>query len=532
MARLGKGILENLTQAMYDDSRIIYREYIQNSSDQIDIAKKNNSFPDEKLEIIITLDIKNRNIYIRDSANGIPANDVEKRLGDVADSEKIQGENKGFRGIGRLGGVGYCKELRFVTTYRGETKETTMIWNAKKLQEIIADSSNHASAEDILDDIIKYEYKDVDSESHYFEVQLLDINESDNKLLNYDDVKQYISEVAPVDFKKTFLYRGKIYDFISSHEEIPDLNVYDIGIRRKGKDLSYIFKEYPTCIYKMSGIGKNAKREKIDDIKDIHTDIIYNTQGKPIAWIWYAITSFQGSINEVGNPWRFLRLRQFNIQIGNSNALSGLFQESRGNSYFLGEVHTIDKSLRPNARRDNFNETPESKELEKALRDYFKELSRIYKSGSDLNSAYRKVQNVDELQKKFKKKEEEGKFINDADRAKAIVELEKAQNDAENGLKVIAKYKQQAEEDGESAIAKVVTAIRNKRTINPDKVKIKSIPPLKKKVKIPILVDELSQYDKKTRKIISKIYDIIKNNMVGEEANALIDKIHEELKRF
>lgn len=106
MAKIGKNVLENLTQAMYDDSRIVYREYIQNASDQIDIAQKNNSFPDDDLQIIIELDRKHRNIYIEDNANGIPANEIERRLADVADSDKIQGESKGFRGIGRLGGIG------------------------------------------------------------------------------------------------------------------------------------------------------------------------------------------------------------------------------------------------------------------------------------------------------------------------------------------------------------------------------------------------------------------------------------------
>lgn len=531
MARLGKGILENLTQAMYDDSRIIYREYIQNSSDQIDIARKNNSFPNEKLEIIITIDIKKRNIYIRDTANGIPAKDVEKRLGEVADSEKVQGESKGFRGIGRLGGVGYCRELRFVTTYRGETKETTMIWNAKRLQEIIADSSNHTSAEDILDEVINYEYKAVEKEQHYFEVQMLGINEADDKLLDYDNIKQYIAEVAPVDFKRTFLYRGKIYDFINSHDEVPELNTYDIGIRKSGGDLSYIFKEYPTAIYRMSGTGKQATREKIDDIRDIHTDIIYNTKGTPIAWIWYAISSFQGAINELGNPWRFLRLRQFNIQIGNNDALSGLFKESRGNSYFMGEVHTIDKRLRPNARRDNFNETPEAKELENALKEYFKQLSYIYKSGSVINSAYKKIKKVEALQETFKKKVEDGKFVNNADRNKAVLELEKAQKDAEAGMRDIAKFKKLAETDTDSAISKVVTAIGNSQALKTEKVKIKPIPKEQIEVKAPILTDNLTQYDRKTRKVISQIYSIIKKNMENEDADALIEKIHEELKK-
>ena len=38
MAFIGKNVIENLTTAMYEDLRIIYREYIQNSADSIDRA--------------------------------------------------------------------------------------------------------------------------------------------------------------------------------------------------------------------------------------------------------------------------------------------------------------------------------------------------------------------------------------------------------------------------------------------------------------------------------------------------------------
>ena len=38
MAFIGKNVIENLTTAMYEDLRIIYREYIQNAADSIDKA--------------------------------------------------------------------------------------------------------------------------------------------------------------------------------------------------------------------------------------------------------------------------------------------------------------------------------------------------------------------------------------------------------------------------------------------------------------------------------------------------------------
>jgi len=36
--QIGKNIIENLTIGMYDDPRFVYREYIQNAADQIDLS--------------------------------------------------------------------------------------------------------------------------------------------------------------------------------------------------------------------------------------------------------------------------------------------------------------------------------------------------------------------------------------------------------------------------------------------------------------------------------------------------------------
>ena len=40
MARIGKFVIDSLTRSMYEDSRCIYREYIQNAADQIDLARE------------------------------------------------------------------------------------------------------------------------------------------------------------------------------------------------------------------------------------------------------------------------------------------------------------------------------------------------------------------------------------------------------------------------------------------------------------------------------------------------------------
>lgn len=539
MGKIGKNAVENLTQSMYDDSRIIYREYIQNSSDQIDLAMANNSFPNEELEIVITIDDKKRNVFIRDNANGISRNEIVHKLEDIADSDKKQGEQKGFRGIGRLGGIGYCKELRFVTTYYGETEETIMIWNAQRLQEIFLDSNNHSSAEEVLAEVISYETRPVAQEDHYFEVQMLGINEANDELLDYDNIKQYISEVAPVNFKNTFIFKSKIDLFLKTHEdEIPKMHCYKVGIRKKGGEINYVHKDYPTKIYKMLGNHKVA----VDDIRDIHTDIIRDDEGRAIAWIWYAISCFKGAINDLGNPWKGLRLRQFNIQIGSKTTLSKFFSETRGNSYFFGEVHTISKEYRPNARRDYFTETKEVKDFEYAIREYFKELSRLYKAGSEINSSFEKIKKLNDLKRDYTQKKTKG-FISSETISKMDKEIKEAEVVAQAALTKLKKIKDKASSTNETALSQLLTAVENARNSNVSQIKLPTITTVetkdepskenkpKKQDKPKLLVDELTAYDKKTRKLIDKIYTIIQNNMIKEDAYALCTKIQEELKK-
>ena len=66
------------------------------------------------------VDERRRTISIEDNATGIPQADFEKTLANIADSSKKIGTDKGFRGIGRLCGLAYCRELIFTSTAKDE----------------------------------------------------------------------------------------------------------------------------------------------------------------------------------------------------------------------------------------------------------------------------------------------------------------------------------------------------------------------------------------------------------------------------
>lgn len=524
MIRIGKYIIENLTVGMYSESKIIFREYIQNAADQIDLARKNNMFPNEKLSIDITIDNNTRSIIIKDNATGIPSGDVSKKLGDVADSNKEVGIDKGFRGIGRLGGLAYCDTLRFVTTYKGEKLKTIMNWDAKALLELIQDKDAKDSAQEILNQVISYKTEQCDDEEHFFIVEMINIRKDNHELLNVDEVRKYVASNAPVPYSNKFIYRNEIYNFMRANSIL--LNEYEIYVNDE-----VIHKNYGTYLYE--NISGQAK--KYDEIFNIRITKIERDNGEVLAWMWYGISRYEKAIPESVNEMRGLRLRQSNIQLGDDRTLTKFFKESRGNSYFVGEIHVIHKGLIPNARRDYFNENIIRYEFEVILQEYFETLHKLYHGANKAKIAYRKNINLKLKEQEYQDKQSNG-FVNEKERE--TIERELKTKDEEN-CKAERDLKNLIEKTSESdPLVEVIKKIKEKfkseiKEINRPDVDIKKR--TKKAVKPPntpgYVTQCLSKLDKKQQKLVSRIYGVIKDELQEDLSNELINKIQNELNK-
>ena len=148
-AKIGKDVIESLTLGMYEDCRFIYREYIQNAADQVDKAIDYSLLEKGEEEIHVIIDPEQRTIRIEDNATGIRENEVVPILRNIAHSTKKRGVDKGFRGIGRLGGLGYCSKLIFETSFAGEPVKSIMTWDADLLKFIINNRDTVEEAKDV-----------------------------------------------------------------------------------------------------------------------------------------------------------------------------------------------------------------------------------------------------------------------------------------------------------------------------------------------------------------------------------------------
>lgn len=390
--KIGKFTLETLTTGMYDSPQDIYREYIQNSVDSIDNATKEGIIKKDKGRIDIAIDKAARTIEIVDNGTGIKAVNAEKFLLNIGDSVKLNSENRGFRGIGRLAGLAYCRELTFITSAYGEESKTVIVFNAEQLRERMYSPEITESLDEIFSDIITIDKGHETKGSHYFKVILSDVNNIDN-ILDDKEVYNYLSQVAPVPFAPSFKWK----DIIKSKLIYRGFYISEYSIFLKGKNVDcQIFKNYKDIFI------SDRVRKAEDSIKDIE-EMVFFGNDFPLAILWIAKTDYSGTVQD--NLIKGIRLRKGNIQLGGSSVLNSIFKDTRFNGWLIGELHLISSELIPNARRDNIERT----------KAYYDLQTQLCKWADNVSSEIRKISIARNSDKSNKKLEELIKVVSHND---------------------------------------------------------------------------------------------------------------------
>lgn len=378
---VGKHILSTLTIGMYQDPRMIYREYIQNSADQIDLLTEDERQDRLRETIVIDIDEKKREVVITDAATGIQQKDFRERLLNVADSHKEPSKNKGFRGIGRLAGLNYCQKLVFESSAKGETVESRLEMDAREMIRILHDTSDHSLAGDVIRKISKVTYRKDASKEYdcYFRVKLEDVRlDVGKQLLDVESVKEFISQIAPVPFSNMKFTVGKE---ISNEAKKAGVDLEEYTVRVNGATITKLYKD---CL-------NDAHGRKLGDVgKPVYKSIEWH--GKRLAWGWFILPDKGVSLPESTNPERKIRLRKGNIQIGFDNFLDPYFPEARSNGYMLGEIHLLSDNILPNGDRNALEVSEEAAALTEAMRNvYFKDLWNAAHKANELNNAQKAV---------------------------------------------------------------------------------------------------------------------------------------------
>lgn len=377
---IGRYLLDTLTIGMYDNPLCILREYVQNAADAIDEAVKAGDLDEDEPEISISIDPQNGSIVIQDNGAGICTAHARRKLLSVGGSDKMGVRQRGFRGIGRLGGVAYSDTLIFRTKAYGEADESICTWDSRTVRQLLSPSNSQArgfSITDLIGQCVTVEKRRAEgsAKNGYFIVEMSGVRCAKNVLVDLQEVRAYLEQVAPIPFNTLkFRYGKDLEEYLT--RSVSNYTTYRILLND-----DELLKPYTQTI--------TIRKRETDQITDIEKFDICDRGDHRIAVGWRGVRKSNTAQISGQSMMDGFRVRVGNILLGDGHLLDAHFPEGRFNRYNIGEIHVTDPGLLPNARRDNFEDGD--------LRaDFYESVQRILGSRltKDIRDASRKKADV------------------------------------------------------------------------------------------------------------------------------------------
>lgn len=375
---VGKDILELLSTSMYIDPMSMYREYIQNSADAIDLAQSAGLLHAPG-QVEIRIDQSARAIVIRDNGSGLGKEQFIHQLTALGGSKKRGTKARGFRGVGRLAGLAFCQELIFRSRQESENTVHELRWNSREVRSLLRSADNSSDLREIVAETIQT--RDVAGRNwpeRFFEVELRGVvRHRDDRLLNEDLVSNYLAQVAPVSFSPEFKFGDQIRTFLETHGvRLGTLNLEIIG---RGP----IHRPHRNAM----AMGKAAETH-FQELTTIYTP---GRDGGVAAATWILHHDYRGALpsNSLVEGWRF---RSGDIQVGDSTLLQSHFPESRFNSWCVAETHVLDPRILPNGRRDHFEQNTFYFDLTNHLAPHARDIAQRCRTSSIARNLVRLIE--------------------------------------------------------------------------------------------------------------------------------------------
>ena len=339
---IGKDVLELLSTSMYVDPMTIYREYVQNAADAIDEARDQGLLQtNDPGAVTVAVNAVARTIRIRDNGTGIPWNRFVRQLSALGASGKRGSKARGFRGVGRLAGLGYCQEVIFRSRTSGERLTSELRWDCRRLQAALRSVDFKGGLAEVIRDAVAVRRVPSDEyPERFFEVELRGvIRHRHDRLLSPPAVAEYLAQVAPLPFDPAFKFGAEIAATLDRHVHLGNLHLTVEGIDRP--------------IYRPHGDRFEIGDDTYDAFTALELIEIPDVDGGIAAIGWLLHHGYTGAIPAKAGV-KGLRFRAGNVQVGDGNLLEELFPEPRFNAWSVGEIHIVDQRIVPNGRRDHF----------------------------------------------------------------------------------------------------------------------------------------------------------------------------------
>jgi len=376
---IGKDILELLSSSMYVNVLSVYREYVQNAADSIDIAKESALLSKRAGLIHLTVDQQRRVARIRDNGVGLRRNEFIERLVAFGASKKRGSRARGFRGVGRLAGLAYCQELIFRAKAIEDTHISELRWDCRKLKTLIRSEKYFDNLEKLVRDVVAVRtFIDGTIPAHFFEVELVGIvRHGSDVLMDSIAIQRYLEQIAPVPFAPEFSYGAQIEEALKQH-----VNLGNVGITINDGDRP-LYRPYRDEFEARKGVS--------DRFESLQPVSISGSEGAVAAVGWILHHGYLGAFPKT-SPIKGLRLRSGNLQIGEAELLDEIFPEPRFNSWAVGELHILDDRILPNGRRDHFEQNVHFRNVLSQLAPFTRDLGQLCRVSSIRRNWIRKFE--------------------------------------------------------------------------------------------------------------------------------------------
>lgn len=387
---IGKDILELVSGAMYVEPLTVVREYIQNAADAIDEAEVERLYTGKKKpRIEIAVDLSERKLRIRDNGIGIANSSFARCLTALGASKKRGTSARGFRGVGRLSGLGYCQELIFRSKSAKDAQVMELSWDGRRFKEILLDPQYKGDLNKVVREVTALKKHSVAGyPNHFFEVELRGLARYKNDvLLNEQVIEHYLGHVGPVPFYPKFGFGEEIKKYLEQYNLGRTYDVFIQSSAAKNPEPKQIFRTYRNrfCV---SG-GNKDRFTSVDFFE------VTGIDGNVAAVGWALDHGYYGAIPK-SEGIRGLRLRSGNIQVGSDDIMAEEFPEPRFNSWMVGEIHVISSKLVPNGRRDAFEANTHYLQLQSHVAAYAKKIAKTCRDKSKARNLDRRFSIEDE----------------------------------------------------------------------------------------------------------------------------------------
>ena len=309
---------------MYVNVLSVYREYVQNAADSIDIAKESGLLSKGAGRVHLSVDPQRRVARIRDNGVGLRRKGFHRTARwRSARARSGATRARGFRGVGRLAGLGCCHELIFRAKAIEDTHISELRWDCRKLKTLIRSEQYSDNLERLVRDVVtERTFIDATMPSHFFEVELVGIvRHGSDVLMDSTAVQKYLEQIAPIPFSPEFSYGTQIEEMLK-----PNVNLGNVEIT---------INEGERPLYRPYRDEFEARKGVRDRFERLQPVSIPNSEGVVAATGWILHHGYLGAFPKT-SPIKGLRLRSGNMQIGEAELLDEIFAEPRFNSWAVG----------------------------------------------------------------------------------------------------------------------------------------------------------------------------------------------------